>query len=785
MKYFLQFFLLILSLPGADRFHVLLNKYCVECHGGRKTKGDVDFKKYDGLEHIYKNFETWENAVQQIEEGDMPPDDEPQMSKLDKEFFLTTLKSVFTKMKTVDFGDPGPTPLRRLTRIEYNNSIRDIFGTDLQLGKEFPSEGGGGEGFDNNAEVLNFSPIMFEKYMTEAEELSHHLIFNYTMGFEIQAEEIPLRNTPQQQTYLKRMEDEFKSLALPKKLKVEDLLVEFMLIAHEYTLTEEQTPKSLKMFSEWKKVNATLLRHLVDYLKDRKSKNNVERYYLQEWYKLKRNDPTEIIVQAAKEFKSGYEKGRFVNERGTDEFRKPYRELFIRIKKVFSINDKEFLEILSAKDRVKVLNIRLEKGLLENGASQNKQRLLKEHIKLLLTKAWRKPPSSRELDRMINLFNKINSVKGEQAAARVVIVRTFCSPFFIYRVEKQLTSTKPYRISDRELAVRLAYFLWSSTPDAELMDLAAKQLLSKKDILNQQVDRLLKDPRAGSLGIDFAAQWLKFRDVLGAVEVDQKKFPEFNEKLAQDMYQECVSSFNDIVKSNSSVLNLIDSDYVFLNENLAKVYDIKNVKGDHFRKVVLRDRFRGGLITSPAIMAMTSYPLRTSPVLRGNYIISSFLGTPTPPPPKDVGQLAEDDNVSDGLSVKQRLQAHRAKPECAGCHSRMDPIGFPLEVFDPIGRKRERIAGKLIDATGELKGGRKIIGPVGLKKYLLEKQDLFLENMATKLLGYSLGRSVQFFDKYMINQTLNACKDNDYKFSAMIKSIVNSKTFQYRRGSKQ
>jgi mono/diheme cytochrome c family protein len=832
MKFIWLLLLLTLSLPGAERFHALLNKYCVECHGGRKTKGGVNFKKYSGPEHIYKNFETWEDVIHQIGEGEMPPEDEPQMSKQDKDFFLGTLKAIFKKAQTVDLGDPGPTPLRRLTRNEYNNSIRDIFGPDLHLGKEFPSEGGGGEGFDNNAEVLTLSPIMFEKYVAEAGKLSEHLVFNYTMGFEIKKEKVPLRNTPQQEVYLRRIEDEFKALALPKQLRVENYLEKFMIAARKYMLSGNKGSGSLKSFAKSNKINGILLGHIVDYLTNRKKQNHIEKKYLKQWYELKKNSPKTLVDKAAKEFKKGYEKGRYINQSKTAEPKKPYRDLFSKVKKAFTINDKELQESLSDKNRATFLNTRKERNLIKhdykedrkqflakaftklskaqkrtayakpsvslnkkdqakykwlsdqlNKNFQEKQSLLKPHIEALLTKAWRKTPSKLEVDRMLQLFNKINAVKGDQYAARAVVIRTFCSPLFIFRVEKQLKTNKPFKISDSELAVRLSYFLWSTKPDAELIALAAKNQLSAKGVLDKQVDRMLKDPRARALGVDFAAQWLKFRDVLETVEVDKKKFPQLNEKLTHDMYEECVSTFNDIVQSDSSVLNLIDSKYVFLNENLAKIYGVKNVKGSHFRKVALKDRDRGGLVTSPAMMTMTSYPLRTSPVLRGNYIISTLLGTPTPPPPDNVAELPKDDDVKDGLTVKQRLEKHRGNSQCASCHNRLDPIGFPLEVFDPIGRKRTRIAGQLIDATGDLKDGRKIKGPIGLKKYLLKKEHLFLENMATKLLGYSLGRGVQFFDKYIIAQTVKACKDSKYKFSAMIKTIVNSKTFQYRRSS--
>ncbi|MCM8539121.1 MAG: DUF1592 domain-containing protein, partial [Lentisphaeraceae bacterium] len=314
--------------------------------------------------------------------------------------------------------------------------------------------------------------------------------------------------------------------------------------------------------------------------------------------------------------------------------------------------------------------------------------------------------------------------------------------------------------------------------------LAIENKLSDNKTLDKQVERMLKDPKARAMAKDFAAQWLRFKDILEDVEIDKKRFPQFNEELRNDMFEECVTTVSDLIKNDLSVLTVLNSDYVFVNENLAKIYGLQSVKGDHFRKVRVEDKERGGLLTSPAVMAMTSYPLRTSPVLRGDYITSVLLGTPAPPPPNDVGELPEDDVVGDNLTVKQRLEAHRKNPQCAGCHSRLDPFGFPLEIYDPIGRRRSQIAGKPIDSTGEMKD-RKVTGPTELKGYLLNKEELFLTNMASKLLGYSLGRSLSFYDKFTISQAVKSCRENNYKFSAMVKTIVHSKAFKYHRGNKK
>ncbi|MCM8533461.1 MAG: DUF1592 domain-containing protein, partial [Lentisphaeraceae bacterium] len=514
---------------------------------------------------------------------------------------------------------------------------------------------------------------------------------------------------------------------------------------------------------------------------------------------------------------------------------KPYHDLVRKIKRMFVLQPLELAETLGGSEGAKLTSIHTEYNLLKKyypkhvrdflvkalaGVPKEKQQdawlnpekylskkglktykgkgygarklknieeqksFLRIHLRKLLRDAFRRPVSSDEVTELVNFFLEVKAEKQEQVASRAVIVKVFCSPEFIFRFEEKQKSTKAYKIKDRELAVRLAYFLWSSKPDEELLKLAADNKLSDKKVLDNQIDRMLKDPKARSLAEDFAAQWLHFKDVLEDLHIDKKRFPQFDEKLKKDMYEECVSTVDNIVKNDLSVLNILHSDYVFVNERLAGIYGLKGVEGEAFRKVSIKNEDRGGLITSPAVMAMTSYPLRTSPVLRGDYITSVLLGTPAPPPPNDVEELPEDDVVGDNLTVKQRLEAHRKDPQCASCHSRLDPFGFPLEVYDPIGRKRMEIAGKPIDSTGEMKD-QKVTGPSELKKYLLGKQDLFLTNMASKLLGYSLGRSLGFYDKYTISQAVKSCKQDNYRFSAMIKKIIHSTAFQFHRGYKK
>lgn len=834
-RYFILFVLIISSAQADEEFKKIVGKYCLDCHGGKKTKGGVNFKGYEGIEHIYENHEVWKDAIMQVEEGEMPPEDDPQMSPDEKKYFLSKLTKVFDEAEKIEFTDPGPAPLRRLTKKEYNNTIRDIFGIDLELGKEFPSEGGGGEGFDNNAEVLTFSPLMFEKYVQEAVKLSKHIEFTYVDGFRAFKEEVPLRNNPQMLVKLNREYNEIRNSIYPPQFQVEAYLRDYMYAARDLELKNAVDDKSIWSYAKAKNMNPIFIKHMIINLADRKSKNEVEKKYLAKWYALTKDSSKKEVEAAGKQFLEGYKKSRYINEHTTPEPKALYRKYIQNVRNhIFKVSNEELLLCLSEADRIRLPLISKERGLTDGHVERDYNRfiskafkkldaekrkkalknpkeflnkkqqgtlnwfankrvsdkkeldkLLHKNISELATKAFRRPATKDEIAKMVQLFHKEKDLKGIQAAARLVTIRIFCSPSFIFRIEKQIDGKESYKISSHELAVRLSYFLWSSMPDKELLKLADNGELKKAEVLNQQIDRMLKDPKAIALAEDFSSQWLKFKEIKETVDLDKKRFPEFSHELAHDMFKECVETLNYIIRNDKSILEVIDNNYVFVNEKISKLYGLKGIKGDHFRKVDIKDKKRGGVITSPAVLAMTSYPLRTSPVLRGNWVISSLLGTPTPPPPSDVEELPEDDSVADGLTVKQRFEKHREDPNCYSCHSRLDPMGFPLEMFDPLGRFRTKSGGHAIDATGELKNGNIVNGPQGLKKHLLSKQDLFLENLASKALGYSLGRSLEFFDRYTIAKAVNAMKKDNYKFSALVKVIVHSKVFQFRRGHTQ
>jgi hypothetical protein len=364
------------------------------------------------------------------------------------------------------------------------------------------------------------------------------------------------------------------------------------------------------------------------------------------------------------------------------------------------------------------------------------------------------------------------------AAAKAVLV----SPNFLFRIEKDPPGQTPAAIDDHALASRLSYFLWASMPDATLFALADAGRLSQPKVLEAQVMRMLADPKARALSEQFVGQWLGIRTLGSVAAPDPQKFPEFTPALREAMMTEPTEFFAGLVRENRSLLELLDSDYAWVNADLARHYGIPGVNGSTFIRVSLSDRRRGGVTGMAAVLTQTSYPQRTSPVLRGKWLLEEVFGTPPPPPPPLVATLSPNDEKSEGLTFRQRLEKHRKDPNCAACHARLDPLGFALENFDPIGRWRTQVSGESVDASGELPGGVVIVGPEALKQVLLERKQLFLRHLTEKMLAYALGRGVEYYDIPAVKRITEAVASDGHRAPKLILEIVRSEPFRLRRG---
>ncbi|MEM9235288.1 MAG: DUF1592 domain-containing protein, partial [Verrucomicrobiota bacterium] len=381
--------------------------------------------------------------------------------------------------------------------------------------------------------------------------------------------------------------------------------------------------------------------------------------------------------------------------------------------------------------------------------------------------------------------------KGMQAglsfedSMRSPLTAILLNPRFLFRAEHDEPGKDEWKLSDFEIATRLSYFLWSSMPDRELFRLADEGKLSDPEVLKAQTLRMIKSPKADALARHFAGQWIGFDKMIDEVQPDADRFPEFDLELRKAMYYECIELFNHVLRENRPITDLIDSDYTFANERLAKHYGLSGVEGKAMRKVELADRNRGGMLGTGGVLASTSLPLRTSPVLRGVWILDSLLGDPPPPPPPDAGELPADDVNTEGLTFRQQLDIHRTATKCANCHSRIDPLGYSLENFDAIGRWRDKDSNGLkIDTEALLPGDIEFSSPEELKALILAGKEKFARNMTRKMISYATGRGLEYYDEATVSKIVAELDQSDYNMQEMIHLVVSSRPFLYRSNTR-
>jgi hypothetical protein len=404
-------------------------------------------------------------------------------------------------------------------------------------------------------------------------------------------------------------------------------------------------------------------------------------------------------------------------------------------------------------------------------------------LQAFANRAWRRPATDEEVKRLLRFVDAADK-NGEpfETGVQFALEAVLTSPHFLFRVEiDKEKGEASHPINDWELATRLSYFLWSSMPDEELFNHARKSDLHSPEVLEGQARRMLKDPKAHALVENFADQWLLIRNLKSATP-DTALFPSFDEPLRRAMQKETELYFENVVREDRSIIDFIDSDYTFVNERLAKHYDIDGVKGDEFRKVTLKDGRRGGVLTQASILTVTSNPTRTSPVKRGKFILDNILGTPPPPPPPDVPALKEGKAIAESASLRQRMEQHRSNPACASCHQKMDPLGFGFENFDAVGAWRERDGKNAIDPAGVLPDGATFKGPAELKSILKGREKDFTHCLTEKMIIYALGRGLERPDRCVVDEVTRGVVQNKYAFSSLVLGIVKSEPFLMRRG---
>ena len=738
-----------------DDIEPVLAKYCYDCHADGMDKGSVVLDDYDHVDQLFADEQLWEGVYHNLEGYLMPPGDEAQPSDEERRKIVAWIQREVFKLDPAS-PDPGRVTLRRLNREEYNNTIRDLFGVDLRPADGFP-EDDTGYGFDNVGDVLSLSPALMERYLHASAEVMDAVMITEAPSPEvIEISENQFRgikgigNGTGHLSSTATVEARFKA---PADGEYQVAVLAGGSAAHqEWPLmrvkidngpqkdfrvsTPYESPQSFTQTVRLKKGE----------------EQRVELAFLNDAYDPKAKDPRQRDRNL-----------KIERVRVTGPLNQPVPPPTEAHRKLFSIASAEAPE----NDRAWQI------------------------IKHFADRAWRRPVSKEEVGRLFQFYTATREEKGSfDAGVKLAIQATLVSPHFLFRGEVQPDPDNPaavHEIDEFALATRLSYFLWSSMPDQELIDHAQAGRLRAN--LDDQIDRMLADPRAAlALTKNFAGQWLQIRN-LRLASPDKKTYPAWNAELRDDMQRETEQFFSSIVSENRSVLEFLDSDYVWANERLAKFYGLPEVKGDQLQRVSLTGdlrRQRGGIITQGSILTITSNPTRTSAVNRGNYVLENILGTPPPPPPVGVDIPPLEDSgkgANQGKTLRQQLEFHREKPMCAGCHSRMDPIGFGFENFDGIGSWRDQENGQPVDASGQLYTGESFSGPAELREILVQsKTEIFLRNLSEKMLTYSLGRGPEFYDEPAIHEIAAKTAAAEYRFHDLIKAVIHSVPFQMRRG---
>ncbi len=728
----------------------LMRKYCLSCHSGPNPSGGVNADKDKTTASVIKNRSTWENISRNISDSHMPPASAPQPTVAERDRITHWVEGTFTKADCA-LHDPGRITLRRLNREEYNNTVRDLFGMDIRPADSFPSDDVG-YGFDNIGDVLSLSPLLMEKYLNAAEKVV--------------------------QTAILTPEEANKPIRIPAATMQHSLQGSayngngFLLSTNGDVHTEYEVPRegeyTIRVNAAQQQAgpeNAKMVLHVDD-----------QAVFTFDVAAQERNPRSYELPMRLK-----VGKHRFAMEFTND---------FYDVKQPQGKQDRNlvvnYLELVGPPGMPKDLPASHRRILFcQPSATLSQDAAARKILTAFATKAYRRPVTTPEVDRLLTYVH-LAEKQGEsfEGGIRVAVEAVMVNPNFLFHVEldpKPNEKSSARYLTDYELAARLSYFLWSSTPDDELTTLAAKGQLQNSKMLEAQVKRMLKDPKARALGQNFAGQWLQLRN-LSQVRPDTGRFPDWNDKLRVAMKTETEMFFNAIVSEDRNLLDFIDAKYTFLNEPLAKHYGIAGVTGDNFRRVVLEGDQRGGLLTQASILTVTSNPTRTSPVKRGKWVLDNLLGTPPPPAPPNVPKLADDNHAMLVGTLRQRMEKHRSNPACASCHARMDPLGFGLENFDATGGWRTKDGDAAVDSSGTLPGNVSFNGPAQLKAILKTKKTLFVHCLTEKMMTYALGRGIEHYDRCNIDAMVKTVAQNDYKFSALINAIVESEPFRKRRG---
>lgn len=762
-----------------------VEKYCSKCHSQDDPQAELVLTRFSDSDAILRERKIWMNVIKQVQSSSMPPKEEQLPSSSESEKFVEHIKAIFDHADRNAKPAAGRVTMRRLNRLEYKNTIRDLIGVDFDPTSEFPSDDIG-YGFDNIGDVLSLPPVLMERYLDAAEGILSRAITP-------EPPPVPKRHLSSQYTEpasadvaAKLIEAGYRRLDTAAKEGIETGPINTL---YQWEASGEYTfrTKLYGVSTDGQSVQGVILLHGKD-LPNPSSDAELET--------IRGNFPKPAKILKTFEVTAKAADQAQVVEVNIPAMANRERVFVGQLKKPEGQSAKLYVEHLALDGP---LDTRPEshRKLVSVTPGKSTAEQTREALGRFMRKAYRRSISADELEKLAQWVDQLTAT-GEkwESAMQIAMQAVLCSPKFLFRVEldDQPTNEGLRKLDPFAIASRLSYFLWSSMPDDLLLDAAEKGTLEQE--LPEHIARMLEDPKSIALVQSFATQWLQIQR-LESFAVDTQMFPSFNAKLKSAMMRETELFFESVLKENRSVLELIDSDYTFLNEPLAKHYGIadtvgnwmgqtaskpdgKPIQGEVFQRVSLQDRNRGGLITQASVLAVTSNPTRTSPVKRGRWILEQFLGAPPPPPPPNVPELPSKAEDVSTASLRKRMEVHRQNPACANCHAKMDPIGFALENYDAVGAFRTKDGSFDIDASGEFADGSKFAGPGDLKSIILSKREDFVRCLTEKMLTYALGRGIEYYDRPTIEKIVSAMPAQEYKIQSLIRAIVLSDPFLKR-----
>lgn len=744
----------------------MADTYCTGCHSADKKKGGLDLESI--LEDdLSKHAEVWELVVRRMTARQMPPP--ARRRRPSENEYKATVSSLVGQLDAAAKHAPNPgrvATFRRLTRTEYQNAIRDLLGIEIDATALLPNDEES-HGFDNIT-VGSLSPSLVDRYITAAQKISR-----LAVGSPLKRPDGATIRVPADFTQEKHV----PGLPIGTRGGV--------VVPYNFPVDGEYEIEVRLSRDRNEKIEGLRGQSTIEFLIDRAQvkeftiKPNRDHDQIDQHLKVRtfvKAGPRQVGATFRQKSNSLLENKRQPFEASFNFHRHPRRNpavYHVSITGPYSSKG-----VGQTPSRRKIFITQPAKG-------QNEESVARNILASLMKRAYRRAITRSDLQQPMTFFRSGAAEGNFEAGIESALSSILVNPAFLLRVERDPGNTKGnlYQISDLELASRLSFFIWSSLPDDELLDLAIANKLRNTGVLEKQVRRMLADERASSLVSNFASQWLHLRN-LDSVTPDLRLFADFDDNLRRAFRQETEMFIESVLREDRSVLDLLKSDYTYLNGRLAHHYDIPGIFGSRFRRVALNPSHRrGGLLRQGSILTVTSYATRTSPVIRGNWVLDNIIGTPPKPPPPDVPAL-EDNKVDASLPIRERLAEHRKNPACASCHDAMDPVGFALENFDAVGRWRKFENGAKIDSSGGLPDGQVFDGVEKLEEGLLERPELFVRTLSEKLMTFALGRGVEPFDAPAIRRIVNAAKNDNFRFSSVILGITKSAPFQMRARAK-